>query len=45
MALPESALRMLHNDEIINLVLDYKNKSDNTLAGIRNAFSDLKNDF
>ena len=42
MALSESALKKLHKDEIINLALDYQNKFDSTLAGIRNELSDLK---
>ena len=45
MALSESALKKLHKDEIINLALDYQNKFDSTLAGIRNELSDLKKDF
>ena len=45
MALSESALKKLHNDEIINLALDYQSKFDSTLAGIRNELSDLKKDF
>ena len=45
MALPESALKKLHKDEIINLALDYQSKFDSTLAGIRNELSDLKKDF
>ena len=36
MALSESALKKLHKDGIINLALDYQNKFDSTLAGIRN---------
>ena len=36
MALSESALKKLHKDGIINLALDYQNKFDPTLAGIRN---------
>ena len=45
MALPESALKKLHKDEIINLALDYQSKFDSTLAGITNELSDLKKDF
>ena len=45
MVLSVSALKKLHKDEIINLALDYQNKFDSTLAGIRNEFSDLKNFF
>ena len=45
MALSESALKKLHKDEIINLALDYQNKFDSTLAGIRNKLSDIKKDF
>ena len=45
MALSESALKMLHKDEVINLALDYQSKFDSTLAGIRNELSDLKKDF
>ena len=45
MALSESALKKLHKDEIINLALDYQNKFDSTLPGIRNELSDLKKDF
>ena len=45
MALSESALKKLHKDEIINLALDYQNKFDFMLAGIRNELSGLKNDF
>ena len=45
MALSESALKKLHKDEIINLVLDYQNKFDSTLAGIRNELSDTRKDF
>ena len=44
-ALPESALKKLHKDEIINLALDYQSKFDSTPAGIRNELSDLKKDF
>ena len=43
--LSESALKKLHKDEIINIALDYLNKSDCTLAGIRNELSDLKKYF
>ena len=42
MALSESELKKLHKDEIINFALDYQNKFDSTLAGIRNELSDLK---
>ena len=42
MALFESALKNLPKDEIINLALDFENKFDSTLAGIRNELSDLK---
>ena len=45
MALSESALKNLHKDEIISLALDYQNKFDSTLAGIRNELSDLKKRF
>ena len=45
MALSESARKKLHKDEIINLALDYQNRFDSTLAGIRNQLSDLKKDF
>ena len=45
MALSGPALKKLHKDEIINLVLDYQSKFDSTLAGIRNELSDLRNDF
>ena len=45
MALSESALKMLHKDEVINLALDYQSKFDSTLVGIRNELSDLKKDF
>ena len=45
MALPESALKKLHTDEIINIALDCQSKFDSTLAGIRNELSDLKKDF
>ena len=45
MALSEAALKKLSKDEIINLALDYQSKFDSTLAGIRNALSDLKKDF
>ena len=45
MALSESELKKLHKDEIINFALDYQNKFDSTLAGIRNELSDLKKDF
>ena len=45
MAFSESALKKLHKDEIINLALDYQNKFDSTLAGIRNKLSDIRKDF
>ena len=45
MALSESALKKIHKDEIINLALDYQNKFDSTLAGIRNELSDIKKNF
>ena len=45
MALCEAALKKLSKDEIINLALDYQSKFNSTLAGIRNALSDLKKDF
>ena len=45
MALSESALKKLRQDEITNLALDYQGKFDSTLAGIRNELSDLKKDF
>ena len=45
MALSESVLKKLDKDEITDLALDYPNKSDSTLAGIRNELSDLKKDF
>ena len=41
----ESALKKLHKDQIIILALDYQNKFDFMLAGIRNELSGLKNDF
>ena len=44
MALSESALKKLRQDEITNLALDYQGKFDSTLAGIRNELSDLKKD-
>ena len=44
MALSESALKKLCQDEITNLALDYQGKFDSTLAGIRNELSDLKKD-
>ena len=45
MALSESELKKLNKNEIINLALDYHNKFDSMLAGIRNELSDLKKDF
>ena len=45
MALSESALKKLHNNEIISLALDYQSKFDTSLAGIKNKLSDLKKDF
>ena len=45
MALSESALKKLNKGEIIILALDYQNKFDSMLAGIRNELSDLKKDF
>ena len=45
MALSESALKKLHNNEIISLALDYQSKFDTSLAGIRKELSDLKKDF
>ena len=45
MALSESALKKLHNGEIISLALDYQSKFDTSLAGIKNKLSDLKKDF
>ena len=45
MTLSECTLKKLHKDEIINLALDYQNKFDSTLAGIRNELSHLKKDF
>ena len=45
MALSESELKKLNKNEIINLALDYHNKFDSMLAGIRNKLSDLKKDF
>ena len=45
MALSESVLKKLDKDEITDLALDYPNKFDSTLAGIRNELSDLKKDF
>ena len=45
MGVSKSALKKLHEDEIINLALDYQSKFDSTLAGIRNKLSDLKKDF
>ena len=41
----ESALKKLHKDEIIILALDYQNKFDFMLAGIRNEQKKIKNDF
>ena len=45
MALSEGALKKLSKDEIVSLILDYQNKFESLLAGIRNKLSDLKKDF
>ena len=42
MPLTEAALKKLSKGEIVSLALNYQNKFDSTLAGIRNELSDLK---
>ena len=45
MGLSEATFKKLFKEEIVSLVLDYQNKSNSTLAGIRNELSDSKKDF
>ena len=44
MSLSEATLRKLSKDEVINLLLDYQNKFDTTLARMNTNLSDSRQD-